>query len=738
MNVNGMQYVASTVRQAQDDRKIAAQTSTPPMGFYAPLIGCRISGQLLCGSYNVAARIQFDDGVKWLLKIPANGHHGAWNSFAADNLTSEALTIQLIKTRTSIPVPSVHSFEASENNPVGCPYILMDFMEGKPLHDLWFDGGVSAMKLEQIRTRALRTTATAMAELSQLRAPRNGALRFDQKGNPVDIGPVKRIEPPDDVNDDGFRPKGPFTDPLKALLFTLDSVNPEAHCTTYGHGIYQLLRLAAGWALKGSDIHNSAAQIFALAHPDFAVQNVLFRDDGTLSGIIDWDGVSAVPLCVSSLRYPLWLLRDWEPTSYNLNTDKDARKDSKRPVENHPEELSHYRNMYAEFMEMALTMFPSTSAISHQLAQLTRSSLVTGVIEMAANFPDLAPCVVEKILDELALLEGGFYNKNSPPTPYSRFSPSIQEYIIARKKAKAEELTDEDHITGNDTEERMGEMLTEIVKNSKENENLRNEQASADNEQESVAASHTSGEIPAISTSTPSPSSNLPTHTAEALKVKAARFALGLAEKGFRGLAGVFHQEVDVEANMNPVAESKHEKTVTESSSDLQQSQVEGESDSKPVAKSVRAAFERLLQWIENLFRKYMGIAPREEDIMSALEAQTTQDCHGDAMPQAKPESTSILEQSSIPESGPMPKSGRTTKECSTLRGESTCPKQCVEAIKPVVQDRKGKQDEKPPQFVTRDVWDRLALMMEDCGVTKTMLKNGQREATDWIIINMR
>ena len=34
---------------------------------------------------------------------------------------------------------------------------------------------------------------------------------------------------------------------------------------------------------------------FVLSHPDFGSQNVLVDDDGTITGIIDWDNVDICP-----------------------------------------------------------------------------------------------------------------------------------------------------------------------------------------------------------------------------------------------------------------------------------------------------------------------------------------------------------------------------------------------------------------------------------------------------------
>ena len=49
---------------------------------------------------------------------------------------------------------------------------------------------------------------------------------------------------------------------------------------------------------------------FVLPHPDFACQNVLISEDGTLTAVIDWDDVHTVPRCIGYTRYPNWITRD--------------------------------------------------------------------------------------------------------------------------------------------------------------------------------------------------------------------------------------------------------------------------------------------------------------------------------------------------------------------------------------------------------------------------------------------
>lgn len=56
-------------------------------------------------------------------------------------------------------------------------------------------------------------------------------------------------------------------------------------------GLALLLRQLITWIPESSGIDHP----FVLAHPDFDIQNFLVSAEGELKGIIDWDGVAAVP-----------------------------------------------------------------------------------------------------------------------------------------------------------------------------------------------------------------------------------------------------------------------------------------------------------------------------------------------------------------------------------------------------------------------------------------------------------
>ena len=299
------QYIYMGARDSREQRDPSRLTE-------GPVIGCKVDSEPLRGSYNLAYRVSFDDGVEWILKVPANGSHARFDQLAADSMTSEAFTMKFIKQKTTIPVPTVHSFDVSSENEIGCPYILMDFLKGRPLYEGWFNPNASTVKREQFRARALQTIAAAMVQLNVFTTQRGGALRFDAAGEPVDVVGAKVLDAKtwQDRADEGSLTDGdiwcqniPTTNPADYLLFMLNRLGDNKGDDAYSRGVRESVRLFTRWALELSSHVDPSGGEFVLSHPDFDIQNILVHDDGTLSGILDVRHLSVTPCNSPNLVY---------------------------------------------------------------------------------------------------------------------------------------------------------------------------------------------------------------------------------------------------------------------------------------------------------------------------------------------------------------------------------------------------------------------------------------------------
>ena len=318
INFEAVPDLASSIRLERDRKtKVLAILDKAPPG--AEYTKCTVSPKPLFGSYNILYAIEFADGLRWLLKIPAVGYHGRWTESDARAITSEALTMQLVKRKTTIPVPEVFLYQSTLENELNCPFILMEFIEGVSLHDFWFDNSHSPTEIEQRRTQILEKVASAIIQLNQFRFSEGGSILFDDGGNPG-IGPMRcvdqqamldRLQTDDEDETSIMFEVGPFKSQKDYFHCMLD--RRETPPDKFSRGFHKLLRLFLAW-MPYTD--NATKPSFVLAHPDFDIQNIIVSPEGELRGIIDWDGVTAVPSCFGNESYPSWLTRDWDPMMY--------------------------------------------------------------------------------------------------------------------------------------------------------------------------------------------------------------------------------------------------------------------------------------------------------------------------------------------------------------------------------------------------------------------------------------
>ena len=121
-----IQEYASCIRRA---RMPSQQYEVTPWTF-----ACTTDREPLHGSSNVLIPLSFGDGVQWLFKVPSAGYDTYWNDMASRALTSEVSTMRILR-QSGLPVPEVYSFEASIDNALGCPFILMEHMRGRPVYE---------------------------------------------------------------------------------------------------------------------------------------------------------------------------------------------------------------------------------------------------------------------------------------------------------------------------------------------------------------------------------------------------------------------------------------------------------------------------------------------------------------------------------------------------------------------------------------------------------------------------
>lgn len=106
--------------------------------------------------------------------------------------------MRYLQKKTTIPIPDVFSFSDSCDNELNCPFILMKYIDGKPLYDIWFDKTQPNDVTEARRTKCLQGLAAAMVQLSQVSFEQAGSPSFKEsidgiEINTLEIGPLRLL-----------------------------------------------------------------------------------------------------------------------------------------------------------------------------------------------------------------------------------------------------------------------------------------------------------------------------------------------------------------------------------------------------------------------------------------------------------------------------------------------------------------------------------------------------------------
>lgn len=334
--------------------------------------------------------LDFNNGIKWVLRLPLKDP-------GSRRLQSEIMTMRFIRKYTTIPIPDIISFDSTTENEIASPYTIMQFNEGTPVCQIWWDEN-GPTPLEERRHRILDTVASAMSQLTQFKFNKIGCLEFEGDTRSPKIGPLNIIDQEEEIrqqeaehNGAIFKSVGPFDSSREYLTSLLDAQVVEDDSFTIG--MNRLLRMMVeSLPLSRSMAENES---FVLTHPDFGGQNFLVSEDGTLTAIIDWDNVQTVPQWIGCRSYPAWLTCDWDPLMYGY---PEAERESS------PEELDAYRKYYAGRMA------------SLGSAQFTTKSHIYEAIYNASSNPDCADSIIVKIFHHLFPVEGSDDNYN-PDTP---------------------------------------------------------------------------------------------------------------------------------------------------------------------------------------------------------------------------------------------------------------------------------------------------------------------------------
>jgi hypothetical protein len=264
--------------------------------------------------------------------------------------------MRMLRRETTIPIPEVFSYDNTCKNKLKVPFILMEFIDGRPLDDVWHDRESPKEVVQAQRTRCLQDIAAAYVQLGKYTFKESGPLRFDDKDCPIGVVPVNR---------------DPFSGLREGYTSSLDRWGEQE--SEYKTGAVKLLRMFIDWTPKPS-----GGESFVLSHPNPNIFNFLVAEDGSVRAILDWHRTFADSPSVGNETYPLWLMRDWAPGLYIWSEEMEQGIHDERYVwEDSPDTLKFYRNVYAQCIA---NLLPES-----ENAKVTRNSILFRHLEMAVG-----------------------------------------------------------------------------------------------------------------------------------------------------------------------------------------------------------------------------------------------------------------------------------------------------------------------------------------------------------------
>ncbi|KAF2139913.1 uncharacterized protein K452DRAFT_231635 [Aplosporella prunicola CBS 121167] len=371
------EVIWGSTRRISDDTLIRLTLRIINDGYRPGNVDCRVVKRT-SGTFNKVHVVEFNSGKKYVIRVPRFGTKSSWKAEDAVALRSQALTMRFISQKTDLPIPQLIAYDTTHNNEIGHPYIIMTFLEGSRVCDVW-DNEEFSPSLEMRRLKIIKSLAYTMTSLKNISFDLIGMLHFDSDENLVPrVGPRYEILQGSERScGHGIRKhESRMYEPLKSShdLFREMLANwwesryrGESSIRRQRDRIYyQLLSIMVDCvpsAVSKQSRSPSSWETFVLAPPDFNWQNILVNDKGKVTGILDWDTVSTVSRFQGWAATPQWLAWDWD-RNYNWVGD----------VGNSPLDFARYRQAYARFMKEALNGWETVdgmfTAKSHLLCWL--------------------------------------------------------------------------------------------------------------------------------------------------------------------------------------------------------------------------------------------------------------------------------------------------------------------------------------------------------------------------------
>ncbi|WEW60049.1 hypothetical protein PRK78_005533 [Emydomyces testavorans] len=292
------QFIASIDRSAVCELASAYHPKKQP---------CRIFDVEKKGAFNICFPVEFLEdatgaratGERWMVRIPLLPRL----AFPEEKLRGEIATMKFIAEKTTIPIPYLHGYSIGKVNVLGLPFMLLEFIDGKPLINV----NVSELPDAEMR-RFFAKLGDIYLQLFQHKFDHIGALTLDsnnehwvfENNRPLSVlmneqtlanlNPCRFISPNQVYHstvDYVFMIHQAILDDLHRVP---GSISSEEDARAYLYNIHQSRQYLMEW-IKPELNHGP----FVLMHGDLRSSNIIVDDNLNIVSVLDWEWTHTIP-----------------------------------------------------------------------------------------------------------------------------------------------------------------------------------------------------------------------------------------------------------------------------------------------------------------------------------------------------------------------------------------------------------------------------------------------------------
>ncbi|KAM3548685.1 hypothetical protein MY1884_009073 [Beauveria asiatica] len=255
---------------------------------------CTLSPEFSVGSFNLVRKIQFDDGVEWVVRLRMPPMLGEGSGMASPpsresmilDIQSELATMEFVRQNTDIPIPRVYAYNLNAQNAVGCPFSIIEYVDGNTAEEVSrnYPGeheGIPA----QFEEKFWRHVAKIMIQLASIRLPKIGSIIRDGSDSFV-AGQLVET---------GTGPYNSAAEFYADYPLALSKSLGEQPVSGQDELLHAFHSLAASFPSPIAQVGDGSTEGFGLANYDLNPNNFLVDREFNVLAVIDWDSVVSVP-----------------------------------------------------------------------------------------------------------------------------------------------------------------------------------------------------------------------------------------------------------------------------------------------------------------------------------------------------------------------------------------------------------------------------------------------------------